>query len=162
GRRRAAPGVAPARVPAGARGGRRAGGRGRLPARLARRGSDPRRPALRRIPPSTDSPSRPDVPAADEAPRHDAIAAAAPGGLRAGAYAGARLARTWLIKPLIDDVLPAAGAAPAAEPPSLAWPGLERLLTRGLPGALRGAPPAPADPAAEPAAAPAAAGLTFS
>src|SRR5690606_30630240 len=84
------------------------------------------------------------------------------GVLCAGAYSGARMSRTWLTKPLIDDVLPAASAAPAAEPPSLAWPGLERLLTRGLPGALRGAPPAPADPAAEPAAAPAAAGLTFS
>lgn len=60
------------------------------------------------------------------------------GVLCAGAYSGARMARTWLIKPLIDDVLPAAGAPPPDAAPVLAWPGLEHLVTRALPGALRG------------------------
>jgi subfamily B ATP-binding cassette protein MsbA len=61
------------------------------------------------------------------------------GVLCAGLYSGARMGRTWLIKPLIDDVLPAAAeTAPASEPPALRWPGLERLLTRSLPGAVAG------------------------
>jgi ABC-type multidrug transport system fused ATPase/permease subunit len=73
------------------------------------------------------------------------------GVLCAGLYSGARMGRTWLIKPLIDDVLPAAGRT-AEAPPSLEWPGFERLLTRALPGALRGAPAEPAGAPPEPAA----------
>lgn len=52
-------------------------------------------------------------------------------------YSAARMARTYLLKPLIDDVLPAAttrgndGGAP-----SLAWPGIVRVATVGLPGVL--------------------------
>src|SRR5690554_2103945 len=61
------------------------------------------------------------------------------GVLCAGLYSGARMGRTWLIKPLIDDVLPAAAEpAPAGAQPELRWPGLERLLTHSLPGALAG------------------------
>jgi ABC-type multidrug transport system fused ATPase/permease subunit len=74
------------------------------------------------------------------------------GVLCAALYSGARMGRTWLIKPLIDDVLPAAGTAPAATP-SLSWPGLEHLVTRALPGALRGSREAHA-PAASAGAAP--------
>ncbi|HSJ97086.1 MAG TPA: ABC transporter ATP-binding protein, partial [Myxococcota bacterium] len=69
------------------------------------------------------------------------------GVLCAGLYSGARMARTWLIMPLIDDVLPAAGATPSAEAPSLSWPGLEQLVTRGLPGAVRGGGAAERQPA---------------
>lgn len=73
------------------------------------------------------------------------------GVLCAGLYSSARMGRTWLIKPLIDDVLPAAGTAPAAAPPTLSWPGLEHLVTRALPGALRSDPvPAPSGPAPAP------------
>lgn len=80
--------------------------------------------------------------------------------LCAGLYSGARMGRTWLIKPLIDDVLPAATGEAREVPSQLSWPGLERLLTRALPGAVRGAEPAaPDDPAAT--AGPVA-GLSFS
>jgi subfamily B ATP-binding cassette protein MsbA len=59
----------------------------------------------------------------------------------AGLYSGARMTRTYLLKPLLDDVLPAASGAAGA--PSLAWPGFERVLLRGLPGVLRSGPRAP-------------------
>ncbi len=64
--------------------------------------------------------------------------------LLTGLQSGARMGRTWLIKPLIDDVLPAAGSDAPDVPSRLTWPGFERLLTRALPGALRGEAPAPA------------------
>jgi ABC-type multidrug transport system fused ATPase/permease subunit len=54
-------------------------------------------------------------------------------------YSGARMTRTYLIKPLLDDVLPAAAAraeGPQAARPRLAWPGLERVATVGLPSVL--------------------------
>jgi len=73
------------------------------------------------------------------------------GVLCAGLYSGARMGRTWLIKPLIDDVLPAARSTPA-QPPALSWPGLEQLVTHALPGALRGREARPAEPAPSPAA----------
>jgi ABC-type multidrug transport system fused ATPase/permease subunit len=88
--------------------------------------------------------------------------------LCAGLYSGARMARTWLIKPLIDDVLPVAHSESREVPSQLTWPGLERLVTRALPGALRGDEPVAAteqNPPAErsrPADAEPAAGLSFS
>jgi ABC-type multidrug transport system fused ATPase/permease subunit len=82
------------------------------------------------------------------------------GVLCAGAYSGARMGRTWLIKPLIDDVLPAAGAVRPAEAPALSWPGLEHLVTRALPGAVRGS--GAAEPAPSEAARPTAPALSFS
>jgi subfamily B ATP-binding cassette protein MsbA len=51
-------------------------------------------------------------------------------------YAGARMGRTYLLEPLIDDVLPAASLDPG-DLPSLGWPGLGRVLTVGMPGVLR-------------------------
>jgi subfamily B ATP-binding cassette protein MsbA len=51
-------------------------------------------------------------------------------------YSGARMARTYLLKPLLDDVLPAATARAGGERPSLAWPGLARVATLALPQVL--------------------------
>jgi hypothetical protein len=51
-------------------------------------------------------------------------------------YASARMARTYLLKPLLDDVLPAAAVNEGGERPSLAWPGLTRVATHALPGVL--------------------------
>ena len=51
-------------------------------------------------------------------------------------YSGARMSRTYLLKPLIDDVLPAAAAQAGGERPSLAWPGLARVATFALPHVL--------------------------
>ena len=51
-------------------------------------------------------------------------------------YSGARMARTYLLKPLIDDVLPAAAAQAGGERPTLAWPGLVRVATVAMPGVL--------------------------
>ena len=81
------------------------------------------------------------------------------GVLCAGLYSGARMARTWLVMPLIDDVLPAASAPAPERTPALQWPGLDRLLTEAVPGAMRGEradAPAVAEGGAEPA------GLSFS
>ncbi len=75
----------------------------------------------------------------------------------AGIYSSARMGRTWLIKPLIDDVLPAATREAREVPSQLTWPGLERLVTRAMPGAVRGA-----ESAAEAAPATPSAGLSFS
>jgi subfamily B ATP-binding cassette protein MsbA len=55
-------------------------------------------------------------------------------------YSGGRMARTYLLKPLLDDVLPAAAAAPP-EARQLSWPGLERVATVALPAIVRGAAP---------------------
>jgi subfamily B ATP-binding cassette protein MsbA len=60
----------------------------------------------------------------------------------AGLYSGARMTRTYLLKPLLDEVLPAASGV-AGGAPSLAWPGFERVLRRGVPGVLRGVPRPP-------------------
>ena len=54
--------------------------------------------------------------------------------LCSGLYSSGRMARIYLAKPLLDDVLPAASLG--GEPASLAWPGLERLATRALPALL--------------------------
>ena len=51
-------------------------------------------------------------------------------------YASARMARTYLLKPLLDDVLPAAAVNEGGERPSLAWPGIVRVATHALPGVL--------------------------
>src|SRR5512134_1594714 len=51
-------------------------------------------------------------------------------------YSSARMARTYLLKPLLDDVLPAAATNTGGERPSLAWPGLARVVTHALPGVL--------------------------
>jgi subfamily B ATP-binding cassette protein MsbA len=51
-------------------------------------------------------------------------------------YATARMARTYLLKPLIDDVLPAATTRSDGVAPSLAWPGLVRVATVGMPGVV--------------------------
>ena len=55
-------------------------------------------------------------------------------------HAGARMTRTYLVKPLVDDVLPA--ATRGAEPTSLAWPGFNRLARETLPS-LAGERPTP-------------------
>lgn len=51
-------------------------------------------------------------------------------------YATARMARTYLLKPLIDDVLPAATQRSDGVAPSLAWPGIVRVASVGLPGVI--------------------------
>jgi subfamily B ATP-binding cassette protein MsbA len=51
-------------------------------------------------------------------------------------YSGARMGRTYLLKPLLDDVLPAAAARTGGVRPSLEWPGLARVVTHALPGVL--------------------------
>jgi len=75
-------------------------------------------------------------------------------------YSGARMARTYLLKPLLDDVLPAAAARTGGERPSLAWPGLARVATHALPEVLSPSdaslsmpklPGLPGAPASEPA-----------
>ena len=75
-------------------------------------------------------------------------------------YSGARMARTYLLKPLLDDVLPAAAARTGGERPSLAWPGLVRVATHALPEVLSPSdaslsmpklPGLPGAPASEPA-----------
>ncbi|RIL02579.1 MAG: hypothetical protein DCC71_16275 [Proteobacteria bacterium] len=43
-------------------------------------------------------------------------------------YSGARMGRTYLLKPLLDDVLPAASTPVDGARPSLAWPGLARVV----------------------------------
>lgn len=75
-------------------------------------------------------------------------------------YSAARMARTYLLKPLIDDVLPAATTRGDGAAPSLAWPGLVRVATVGLPGviaprALPKALPLPRAEKPQPTAAPA-------
>jgi subfamily B ATP-binding cassette protein MsbA len=81
-------------------------------------------------------------------------------------HSGTRMGRTYLLKPLLDDVLPAATAEhPGDERPSLAWPGLARVA-KAVPEVLRPGPlpsalpfpasGAPEPPRAEPAGLPAA------
>ena len=53
------------------------------------------------------------------------------------AYSGGRMARTYLLKPLLDDVLPGAAAVPAGPPAELGWPGGARVAA-ALPGILGG------------------------
>jgi len=66
-----------------------------------------------------------------------------------GVYAGARMTRTYLVKPLVDDVLPAAKRG--GKPVSLAWPGLDRVVRQALPGRAAAEPPdaSPAQAVAE-------------
>jgi subfamily B ATP-binding cassette protein MsbA len=65
-------------------------------------------------------------------------------------YSSARMGRTYLLKPLLDDVLPAASKVQAGERPDLAWPGLGRVAYGALPEALRReAPGAPRLPLAD-------------
>ena len=61
--------------------------------------------------------------------------------LCSGVYSGARMARIYLAKPLLDDVLPA--ATRGSEPTSLAWPGFEPLVSRALPALLGPDRPSP-------------------
>jgi len=63
--------------------------------------------------------------------------------LCSGLYSSARMARIYLVKPLLDEVLPA--ASPAGAPADLEWPGFARLATRALPALLapRASTPAP-------------------
>lgn len=56
------------------------------------------------------------------------------------AYSGARMGRTYLLKPLLDEVLPAAAELRAGEEPNLAWPGLAVASRNALPEAIRPAP----------------------
>jgi len=60
-----------------------------------------------------------------------------------GVYSSARMARTYLLAPLLDDVLPAATRGQEADAPDLGWPGLARAMRAALPEALR---PAQAEP----------------
>ena len=55
-------------------------------------------------------------------------------------YSGARMGRTYLLKPLLDDVLPAASKTTAGVRESLEWPGLPRVAYAALPEALRRSP----------------------
>src|SRR5690606_13654387 len=71
--------------------------------------------------------------------------------LCAGAYSGARMARTYLLKPLLDQVLPAAIGGEQAGAPDLGWPGLARVVDVGVPAIFgaAGAAAVPADALAE-------------
>lgn len=68
-------------------------------------------------------------------------------------YASARMGRTYLLKPLLDDVLPAAAKTENGDRPSLAWPGLSGVVRAALPEALRPTP-APESTVEQPAGPP--------
>ena len=54
-----------------------------------------------------------------------------------GVYSSARMARTYLLKPLLDDVLPAAAHITGEAAPDLGWPGFARVARAALPERIR-------------------------